>query len=115
MALPEISVYDVQSDTNQMFRMVRLSIPGGVTSPSEFVNALAALEAKIPGHLPVLINGRGPVWGYGMLMHAAHPTPAIATYDPRMLGYVITQTHDERFKLGELLPAIEEQDKATSN
>lgn len=115
MAVPNISVYDIQSATDQTFRMVRFSIPGGVTSPDEFVSALSTVEGKIPGNVPVLINGRGPIWGYGMLIHAAHPTPAVATYDPRMLGYVIVETHDESFKLGDMVPAIEDQDKASPN
>jgi CRISPR-associated protein Csx3 len=37
-----------------------------------------------------------------MLFHIAHATPAIAVYDPR-LGYVIVQSHDPRFRVGEIL------------
>jgi CRISPR-associated protein Csx3 len=37
-----------------------------------------------------------------MLIHAAHPSRAIATYDPR-LGYVVVQSHDAQFAIGQVL------------
>jgi CRISPR-associated protein Csx3 len=36
------------------------------------------------------------------LLHVAHPTPAVATFDPR-LGYVVVQSHDSRFEVGQIL------------
>ena len=92
----------IQSADGTQFRLVNFEIPGGVTTPTQFAEAVQEIESQIEGRFPVLINGRGPVWGYGMVFHAAHPTPAIATYDPR-LGYVVTQTHDERFYMGQIL------------
>jgi CRISPR-associated protein Csx3 len=73
-----------------------------VTTPSQFAEAVQEIELKLAGAFVVLVNGRGPVWGYGMIFHAAHPSAAIATYDPR-LGYVVTQTHNERFHVGQVL------------
>jgi len=42
----------------------------------------------------VIIEGRAPIWRYGMAMHKLHPSPAaaIAFYDPR-LGAVVVATH----------------------
>jgi CRISPR-associated Csx3 family protein len=37
-----------------------------------------------------------------MLIHAAHATPAVGTFDPH-LGYVITQTHDVKFVMGQVV------------
>lgn len=99
MAKPSIVIFDHPAGC----RVVRFEIPGGVTTPSEFAEAAAEAADRIPGDRPVLVNGRGPVWGYGMLLHAAHPTPAVATYDPR-LGYVVVATHDERFVVGQVIP-----------
>ena len=82
-------------------RLVKFEIPGGVTSPEEFATAVADMPS-LAGELPVLVNGRGPVWGYGMLLHAAHPTPVVATYDPR-LGYVVVATHDPRWVVGAVI------------
>jgi CRISPR-associated protein Csx3 len=87
------------------YRLVKFEIPGGgVCTPEEFAEAVREVEDFLPGDKVILINGRGPVWGYGMLVHAAHPTPAIATYDPRLLGYVVVATHSQDYSLGQVIP-----------
>ncbi len=65
----------------------------------EFVDGLPNLSGP---HI-VLISGRCPVWLYGMVMHAAHATKAIATFDPRLEGYVVVQSHSD-YKVGSVLP-----------
>jgi len=96
MAKPTISVAEVGD-----FRVVKFEIPGGVTSPAEFAEAVAEV-GDLSGSKAVLLNGRGPVWGYAMLAHSAHPTPAVATYDPR-LGYVVVATHSPDFAVGQVV------------
>ena len=103
MAKPIINISTLKSG----HRKVAFEIPGGVTSPREAAEAVA--EIKISGDLPVLLNGRGPVWLYGMLAHAAHATPAVATFDPR-LGYVVIASHDERFAEGDVIPDPEAEE-----
>jgi CRISPR-associated protein Csx3 len=98
MSKPNIAV----SVANNL-KTVKFEIPGGVTSPTEFAEAVSEVCGQLPGPEVVLVNGRGPVWGYAMLVHGAHPTPAVATFDPR-LGYVIVATHDEKFKVGDVIP-----------
>jgi CRISPR-associated protein Csx3 len=83
------------------FNVVKFEIPGGVTSPAEFAKAVKE-AGSLAGDKPTLLNGRGPVWGYGMLAHAAHPTPAVATFDPR-LGYVVIATHTDGYKEGDTI------------
>lgn len=97
MAKPIITVTDLQGN-----RLVKFEIPGGVTTPGEFAEAVEEVTGQLPGSLPVLINGRGPVWGFGMLIHAAHPTPGVATFDPR-LGFVVVATHDKNLTLGQVI------------
>ncbi len=97
MARPNITITAVAGSL-----LVKFDIPGGVTTPEEFAMGVAEMP-KVAGELPVLINGRGPVWGYAMIVHEAHPTPAVATFDPR-LGYVVVATHDERFVVGQVIP-----------
>ena len=100
MAKPVISL----SDHEAGYRLVKFEIPGGVCTAEEFASAMAEVEDGLPGERPVLINGRGPVWGYGMLIHAAHPTPAVGTFDPRFHGYVVVATHDSRYAVGSVIP-----------
>ncbi len=97
MAKPIITIKSLASAL-----LVNFEIPGGVTTPEEFAAAVSEVEKQIPGELPVLLNGRGPVWGYAMLVHAAHPTPAVATFDPR-LGYIVVATHDSRWAVGSVI------------
>lgn len=97
MAKPEIII----SEQNN-YKSVLLEIPGGVTTPSEFAEATSKILDQLPGDRVVLINGRGPTWAYGMLVHGAHATPAIAVNDPR-LGYIVVATHDPRYSLGQNL------------
>lgn len=85
------------------FRLVKFEIPEGVTTPEELAAAMTELPA-LAGELPILINGRGPVWCYGMLIHSAHPTPAVGCYDPRLGGYVIVASHDARYTVGDVIP-----------
>lgn len=88
-------------------RIVEFEIPGGVTSPPEFAEFTTELAPELPGKTAVFFTGRGPIWAYGMLLHAAHPTPATGTYDPR-IGFTVVATHDENFKLGEVIPEFKE-------
>ena len=99
MAKPIFTIHDLSSS----IRLVTFEIPGGVTSPDEFAEGVSLIASDLPGSLPVFLNGRGPVWGYGMLIHAAHPTPAVAVFDPR-IGYVVVATHCEQFHVGQLIP-----------
>jgi CRISPR-associated protein Csx3 len=102
MSQPIFRIEQFTSPNQIIFLLVNFEIPGGITTPPEFATAVESIETKLTGNLPILINGRGPIWGYGMLFHIAHATPAIAVYDPR-LGYVIVQSHDLRFRVGEIL------------
>ena len=97
MAKPIFTIRDIAD-----FRLVKFEIPGAVTSPLEFCEVVQEIRSQLSGAFVVLLSGKGPVWGYGMLFHEAHPSQAIATYDPR-LGYVVTQTHDERYQVGQII------------
>lgn len=97
MSKPNISVTVVGT-----VKLVKFEIPGGVTTPQEFAEAAEAVKDQLPGEQPVLVNGRGPIWAYGMLLHQAHPTPATASFDPR-LGYVVVATHSPDFAVGQVI------------
>lgn len=77
----------------------------GITTPEEFAKEVEAIDFVLAGRAPTLITGKVPVWGYAMLCHAAHATPAVATFDPR-LGFVIVESHDVRFKVGEIFEPL---------
>ena len=55
-------------------------------------------------HKGVVLSGRGPIWLYGFLIHFYHPTKFIATYDPRLEGAVVVESHGSKYKVGDIIP-----------
>jgi CRISPR-associated protein Csx3 len=72
----------------------------GVISPED----LRVLNPpKVNGSKGVILSGRGPIWLYCFLTHFYHPTKFIATYDPRLQGAVIVETHSTAYLIGTVL------------
>ena len=61
------------------------------------------IPPKVNATKGVLLNGRGPIWLYCFLAHYYHPTAFIATYDPRLGGAVIVESHKQGFKIGDMI------------
>lgn len=59
---------------------------------------------EIPRGAVVVIEGRAPVWRYGMAQHWLHGSPAsaVAVYDPR-LGAVIVASHTPSYRDGDVI------------
>ena len=52
---------------------------------------------QIPRGALVVIEGRTPLWRYGVAFHKLHGSPAgaVAVYDPRLGGVVVASHHPE--------------------
>lgn len=52
----------------------------------------------------VVVEGRAPIWRYGVAFHKLHGSPAgaIAVYDPR-IGAVVIASHRPEFREGQIL------------
>ncbi|NPV63064.1 MAG: CRISPR-associated protein Csx3 [Methanotrichaceae archaeon] len=72
----------------------------GVPSPITPAEPLPSLP-EIPRGSLVIVEGRAPIWRYGMALHLLHASPAaaIAFYDPR-LGAVIVASHSPAWQVG---------------
>ena len=59
---------------------------------------------EIPRGSVVVVEGRTPIWRYGMAFHKLHGSAAatVAVYDPR-LGAVIVASHHPDFQEGQIL------------
>jgi CRISPR-associated protein Csx3 len=55
-------------------------------------------------HKGVVLSGRGPVWLFGFLIHYYHPTKFVATYDPRLEGAVVVESHGSECVPGDIIP-----------
>jgi len=77
--------------------------PIGVDRPITPAEPLPALP-HIPRGAVVVVEGRAPIWRYGMAFHLLHGSPAgaIAVYDPR-LGAVVVASHVPEFAEGQVL------------
>jgi CRISPR-associated protein Csx3 len=58
----------------------------------------------IPRGSLVIVEGRAPIWRYGMALHRLHASPAaaIAFYDPR-LGVVVVASHSLEWQVGQVV------------
>jgi CRISPR-associated protein Csx3 len=75
----------------------------GVAQPIEPDEPLPPLPT-IPRGALVVLEGRAPIWRYGLAFHRLHGSPAgaIAVYDPR-LGAVVVASHRPEFAEGQVL------------
>lgn len=82
--------------------MVTFTIPGGVITPPELPKVVEEFELLIQSHLAggIVISGRGPVWLYVALAHAAHPAKWVGTYEPRSGGAIVCSSHTSEPILG---------------
>lgn len=75
----------------------------GVTTPITPDEQLPPLP-HIPGGALVVVEGRAPIWRYGMAFHLLHGSPAgaIAVFDPR-LGAVVVASHHPNWQEGQVI------------
>jgi CRISPR-associated protein Csx16 len=68
---------------------------------------------EIPRGSLVVIEGRAPIWRYGMAFHQLHGSPAgaIGVYDPR-LGAVVVASHCQDWENGQIVDVAPPQDTA---
>ncbi len=75
----------------------------GVSAPITPAEPLPPLP-EIPRGSLVVVEGRAPIWRYGMALHLLHGSPAaaIAFYDPR-LGAVVVASHSREWAVGQVV------------
>jgi CRISPR-associated protein Csx3 len=75
----------------------------GVNEPIAPDEPLPPLPA-IPRGCVVVIEGRAPIWRYGMAFHRLHGSAAaaVAVYDPR-LGAVVVASHTPELREGHVI------------
>ncbi|MGH8247317.1 MAG: CRISPR-associated ring nuclease Crn3/Csx3 [Gammaproteobacteria bacterium] len=62
---------------------------------------------QIPRGAVVVIEGRAPIWRYGMALHRLHGSSAgaVAVCDPR-LGAVVVASHSPEYREGQIIDVI---------
>jgi len=84
--------------------LVEFELADGVIAPSDLAGALESAPQVDPTK-GVIISGRGPVWLFAALAHEYHPCKWVATYDPRLGGAVVVESHHpDAPQVGEVIP-----------
>lgn len=81
------------------FTMIKFE-SDGVLIPEDLYSLSPPTVRGVKG---VVLSGRGPIWLYCFLTHFYHPTAFIATYDPRLEGAVIVESHSVNYTVGSVL------------
>jgi CRISPR-associated protein Csx3 len=81
------------------FTILKFELPNSL-QPNDLQNIDPPNVNGIKG---IILSGRGPIWLYCYLTHYYHPTLFIATYDPRLGGAVIVESHNNNWKVGEVI------------
>ena len=89
--------------------------PIGVCAPITPAEPLPPL-LEIPRGSLVVVEGRAPIWRYGMALHLLHGSPAaaIAFRDPR-LGAVVVAAHSREWAVGDVVDITLPQTEATKS
>jgi len=86
-----------------------------VAEPITPAEPLPALPV-IPRGALVVVEGRAPIWRYGMALHRLHGSPAgaVAFYDPR-LGAVVVASHHPLWREGQIIDVAPPSTDASGN
>jgi CRISPR-associated protein Csx3 len=79
----------------------QILIADGIIAPADLKGL--QLPANLDFKQGVVIEGKGPIWLYGYLVHECHPAAWVACYDTR-LGGVVVSTHTHVVNVSQVLP-----------
>ena len=103
MSAVQLEFISDQMQSGLAYQLLRLRLlpPDGVIQPSD----LQGLE--LPEGLKlsqgIVLEGRGPIWLYGYLVHLCHPAAWVGCYDPRLEGAVVVETHTPGVAVGQVI------------
>ena len=83
------------------FTLVEFQIENGVVEPNE-LKQLNPPEVSMKHG--VVLSGRGPIWLFGYLIHHYHPCCFVATFDPRIGGGIVIESHVKGVEVGDVIP-----------
>ncbi|MCA1995080.1 MAG: CRISPR-associated protein Csx3 [Coleofasciculus sp. S288] len=78
----------------------QITTDDGVIAPADIKGL--KLPEGIQYNQGIVIEGKGPIWLYGYLVHECHPAAWVGCYDPR-LGAVVVSTHTHEVSVSQVL------------
>lgn len=103
MAAIQLIVIPHQTETGVIYQHLRFTLvtADGIIEPDDIKGL--SLPSSLDFKQGVVIEGKGPIWLYGYLVHECHPAAWVGCYDPR-LGAVVVATHTHAVTVGQVLP-----------
>jgi CRISPR-associated protein Csx3 len=80
---------------------IQLVSPDGIIEPGDL--KLLKLPDNLQPSQGVVIEGKGPIWLYGFLVHECHATAWVGCFDPRLEGAVVVESHTRAVSVGLVL------------
>lgn len=76
-----------------------------ITTPNGIIIPADIQGIKLPGNVDysqgIVLEGKGPIWLYGCLVHECHAAAWVGCYDPR-LGAIVISTHSPDVNVGQV-------------
>ncbi|MHA1310010.1 MAG: CRISPR-associated ring nuclease Crn3/Csx3 [Candidatus Helarchaeota archaeon] len=94
MTLPEFNLIE-----KEKYTIIDIKLEG-VIEP-EILKSLS--PPRVNFTKGVILSGRCPVWLFSYLTHYYHPSIFVATYDPRLGGAVIVESHHVDYNIGDII------------
>jgi CRISPR-associated protein Csx3 len=105
MSAIDLKVISHQTREGLAYQHLRLAIlhETGIVEPQDLCEL--SLPEEIQWDQGVVIEGKGPIWLYGYLVHLCHTAAWVGCFDPR-LGAIVVATHVRRVQVGQVLPIV---------
>lgn len=102
MTAIELEVIPHQTEDGRPYQHLHFQIvtDDGLIEPKDLKDL--KLPSSINFTQGVVIEGRGPIWLYGYLVHECHPAAWVGCYDTRR-GAVVVATHTREVVIGQVL------------
>lgn len=84
------------------FAIVNIELPNQSCEPSDLIGL--DLPDGLNHQEGIVFSGRAPVWLFGCLVHQAHIFKWVGTFDPRLGGAVVVETHGGNVQVGQVVP-----------
>ena len=99
----QLQVIPHQTQNGQPYQHLRFQITteDGIIAPNDIKGL--KLPDGIQWQQGIVIEGKGPIWLYGYLIHECHPAAWVGCYDPR-LGAVVVASHTHAIAVSQVLP-----------
>ncbi len=95
----QVIPHQTQSGMSYQHLHIHIGTPDGNITPNDLKGL--KLPPRIDFSQGIVIEGKGPIWLYGYLIHECHPAAWVGCYDPR-LGAVVVASHTHEVSISQV-------------